>query len=92
MVSPSAGWSLGALPAPGPGCAGLSAAACAACAATPSPGACLACARDKAIAPTVAEDGIRILAPGAARGSSGNIALDQCATCAKLGDAAGRDV
>jgi hypothetical protein len=70
-------------------CAGLSAAACAACRATPRPTACVACAIDPRVSPKRAEL-LLLLAPGAAAGSTGNTALDQCATCAAVGDAAGR--
>lgn len=72
-------WLTSALPSQ---CAGLSASACAACAATPAPALCLSCMRDKRAqddSPGAALVAASVVPPG----SQGARVLDQCVTCAQ---------
>lgn len=63
-------------------CTGLSAAACAACASSPNPSACLSCMTDKRSLGYI--DNIELIADGMAADQVGSRTLDQCVNCAKL--------
>lgn len=81
------GWVSALLTAPVPQqCAGLSAAACAACSSSPDPASCISCMTDKRATSYV--ESISLVGDHVPRESVGGRTLDQCLSCVKMTDKA----